>query len=39
VDEKEVIDCSKCLKYYDIVNGKCKKKKDFVCHYPYYQYL
>lgn len=39
VNEKEVTECSKCLKYYDVVSGKCKKKNGWKCHQPYYQGL
>ena len=38
VNEKEIEDCSKCLKYYDIIDGKCKKKNGWKCHQPYYVY-
>ena len=38
VNEEEVMECSKCLKYYDIIDGRCKKKKGWKCHQPYYQY-
>lgn len=38
VNEEEVIECSKCLKYYDIIDGDCKKKDGWQCHQPYYQY-
>ena len=31
VNEEDILDCSKCLDDYDIVNGKCKMKPERAC--------
>ena len=34
VDEDDILDCSKCLEDYDIINGKCKMKQERACCQP-----